>query len=381
MSEPKAFQRCTKTVMDNIADPTIQFDEEGVSNYWYDYHNLHAGKIKHGEEGEALLRSKMEEIKRAGKGIQYDCIIGLSGGVDSTYVAYLVKKHGLRPLAIHFDNGWNSDIAVQNIHKIVNYLKCDLYTLVVDWEEFKDLQLAYLKASVIDIEVLTDHAIVGTLFRQAAKHKIKYVISGNNIATESILPTPWVFNKLDAENIKAIHKKFGTVPMKTYPLFTSVDKKYYFNFKKLNFVEPLNYGTYVKADVKRIISEEIGWKDYGGKHFESIFTRFYQAYILPVKFKVDKRKAHLSNLICSGQMSREEALKELDQPIYDPALEAKDKTFVVKKFGLTESEFDQLMAEAPVPHEKYKTEGPVDQQYPILKPVKKIYRYFNRVKK
>jgi N-acetyl sugar amidotransferase len=366
--------------MDNIADPTIQFDDEGVSNYWHDYQNVHLKKIKQGEEGKKQLQIKVEEIKKAGKGAKYDCIIGLSGGVDSTYIAYLVKQYGLRPLAIHFDNGWNSNIAVQNIHKIVNYLQCDLYTLVVDWEEFKDLQLAYLKASVIDIEVLTDHAIVGTLFRQAAKHNIKHVLSGNNIATESILPSPWVFNKLDAENIKAIHKQFGALPMKTYPLFTFLDKKYYFNFKKLLFVEPLNYGTYVKEEVKRIISEEIGWEDYGGKHFESVFTRFYQAYILPVKFKVDKRKAHLSNLICSGQLSREEALQELEKPIYDTELEKKDKTFVIKKFGLTEAEFDRMMQMPEVPHEKYATEGPIDQHYPILKPVKKIYHYFNRKK-
>lgn len=368
------YQICTKTVMDNIADPNIIFDENGVSNYWYDYQKLASEMLKFGDDGLKHLEDKILEIKTYGKGKKYDCLIGLSGGVDSTYIAYLVKKYDLRALAVHFDNGWNSEIAVQNINNIVSNLGCDLYTLVVDWEEFKDLQLAYLKAGVIDIEALTDHAIFGTLNKLAKKNKIKYVLSGNNVETEAVLPKAWVFNKLDAVNISDIHKQFGKVPLKTFPLLSDLKKRYYLKFHQLEFVYPINYGRYVKEDIKQLISKELNWKDYGGKHFESVFTKFYQAYILPTKFKVDKRKAHLSNLICSNQLTREEALKELEKPIYNPSELEQDTDYILKKFGLSRNEFDQIMNAKPVPHTQYKYDKGFFENHPILRKVKKLIK-------
>lgn len=368
------YQICSKTVMDNIADPNITFDENGVCNYWYDYQKKAKEKVFHGTLGKELFNQKIAEIKAYGKDKKYDCLIGLSGGVDSTYIAYLVKKHGLRPLAVHFDNGWNSEIAVQNINNIIDKLQCDLFTLVVDWDEFKDLQLAYLKAGVVDIEVLTDHAIFGTLNKLAKKNDIKYVISGANIETEYLLPKAWIFNKLDAVNIKAIHSQFGNVPLKTYPLLKEFNKRYYQKFLKLEFVTPINFERYEKEKVKQLISEELNWKDYGGKHFESVFTKFYQAYILPTKFKIDKRKAHLSNLICSNQLSREEALTELEKPIYDPHELSRDMDYVLKKFGLTQQAFNEIMSKEPVPHTNYDYDQGFFEKNIVLRKIKHLIK-------
>jgi len=323
-----AFQQCTKTLMDNISDPDIRFDEEGVCNYWYDYQKAEKEMVLTGEEGKKRLEKLIDDLKRSGHRKNYDCILGLSGGVDSSYTAYIAKKYGLRPLIVHFDNGWNSRIAVKNMQNIIKSLDADLHTLVVDWEEFKSLQIAYLKASVVDIEVLTDHAIFATLYQLAHKHNISHILSGNNVQTEFLIPKHWIYNKTDAINIQDINRKFGNKKLKTYPLLTPLKKKYYLNLKKLEYVSPLNNMEYDKKDVIRTIQKEFDWEDYGGKHHESIFTKFYQTYILPEKFRIDKRKAHLSNLICSHQMTREEAIKELDKPMYDKDELEKDKAWI-----------------------------------------------------
>lgn len=370
----KEFQQCTKTVMDNIADPNITFDENGICNYYYEYFEKEKKHVKKGEEGIAFYNQKIAAIKEAGKNKQYDCILGLSGGVDSSYLAYIAKKEGLRPLVVHFDNGWNSELAVKNIENIVSVLGFDLYTYVINWEEFKDLQLAYLKASVIDIEVLTDHAIAATLYQLAANHKINYFLSGYNIVTEAILPKAWVFSKQDSVNIKAIHKQYGSVPLKTFPFLTPTKKRYYSLGLKIESVPLLNYIEYNKDNVKEVLVNELQWKDYGGKHYESVWTRFYQGYILPEKFKVDKRKAHLSTLICSGQISKEQALQELKEPIYVPEQLAIDKEFVLKKLNLTESSFDELMQLSPKPHTDFETEVySYFDKYPVFKPLRGLY--------
>lgn len=210
--------------MDNIADPNIMFDNQGVCNYYYDYFEKEKKHVIKGDEGMAMFNEKIAQIKADGKNKAYDCILGLSGGVDSSYLAYLAKKEGLRPLVVHFDNGWNSKLAVKNIENIVSKLDFDLYSYVINWEEFRDLQLAYLKASVIDIEVITDHAIKAVLFKLAAKYKINYFLSGFNIVTEGILPSAWVFNKSDAANIVDIHNTYGKIPLKTFPLLTAWKK-------------------------------------------------------------------------------------------------------------------------------------------------------------
>lgn len=374
--EDPNYQQCTLSVMDNIADPDITFDEKGICNYYYEYKRLEESIVSTGEEGKQKLAALLNSIKKEGQGKQYDCVTGISGGVDSSYLVYMAKQWGLRPLIVHFDNGWNSEIAVSNINNIIKYTGFDLYTIVVDWEEFKDLQLAYIKASVVDIEVPTDHAISGTLQRLAAKYGIKHILSGNNVVTEAILPNSWIYNKNDYANLVNIHKKYASIPLKTYPLFGPKEQNYYGTVKGINTVKPLNFLPYNKAEAKRVIASEMGWQDYGGKHYESVFTKFYQAYILPEKFHIDKRKAHLSNLIFSGQVSREEALAELELPLYEQAELQKDLEYVIKKFGLSREEFDRLMKLPRVEHTEFGKMKPLTEEYPILKllrPLKKLF--------
>lgn len=368
------YRQCAMTVMDTIADPRISFDTRGVCNYYYEFKTAEKERVFTGQEGERKLKELTERIKKDGNGKQYDSIMGLSGGVDSSYVAYQAKRLGLRPLAVHFDNGWNSELAVMNIENIVSKLDLDLYTLVVDWEEFKDLQLAYLRASVVDIEVVTDHAITATLFRLAKKYKIKYVLGGSNVATECIMPSDWVFNKNDHINLRAIHQAFGKVPLKTYPMFDTLLKKYSNSILKSGWVSFLNYMPYNKEEVKRTIGRELGWRDYGGKHYESSFTKFYQAYILPEKFGIDKRKPHLSNLICAGQMTREVALEELKKPLYSGEELKQDLVFVLKKFGLSREEFDEIMRLPIRKHSDFAVETSVYDRYWMLKLVKPIMK-------
>lgn len=375
------IQQCTHCILDTTDDPNISFDANGVCNYCREYEEKIKQNVFPGEEGLRRLDKIVERVKAAGKGKEYDCILGLSGGVDSSYVAWYAKKMGLRPLVIHLDNGWNSELAVMNIEKIVSHLGFDLYSYVINWEEFRDIQLAYLKASVVDIEAITDHAISGAIHKLAKKHKVHFVLSGVNMVTEGILPSHWTHRKTDWLNIKSIHKKFGKLPLKTYPYLSYWKHLYYTYFYKIESIPLLNYVPYNKAEAKKIITEKLGWRDYGGKHFESVFTRFYQSFILPVKFKIDKRRAHLSTLICSGQISREEALEELKMPPCDAKMMAEDKQFVVKKFGMTELEFDKIMNEPPRAHMDYPSYIKSHWKYqflvirffrPLIKLVKKI---------
>jgi len=296
------------------------------------------------------------------------------------FVNSLAKQLGLRPLAVHFDNGWNSELAVMNIENIITRLGFDLFTYVIDWNEFRDIQIAYLKASVVDIEAITDHAIFATLYRLAGEKKIKYILSGTNVQTENTLPKSWIFNKHDHINIQSIHKAYGTLPLKTFPFSNAKVKRYYQQVMGVRSVSVINYVDYNKKKIKELIQRELGWRDYGGKHYESVWTRFYQGYILPGKFKIDKRKAHLSDLIFGGQITKEEALEELSKPIYDPAQFKIDYDFVLKKLGLTEEEFNAIMQAPPRSHYDFDYEKPIDVRYPALKPFKTIYRTFFPVK-
>jgi N-acetyl sugar amidotransferase len=359
-------------------DPNITFDAQGICNHCHYYDGEAKLYLKTGEEAKKLLSDTIEKIKAYGKDKKYDCLIGISGGVDSSYVSLLAKEYGLRALCVHFDNGWNSELAVMNIENIVNKLGFDLYTYVIDWEEFKDLQLAYLKASVIDIEVLTDHAIYGAMFKIAKDNDIKYVLGGHNVATEGILPYSWIFNKKDYINIQDIHKQYGSKKLKTFPFLDRKMKKF-ISTSGVEFVNYLNWVPYVKDDVKSILQEKLGWRDYGGKHYESIWTRFYQGYILPVKFGIDKRKAHYATLICSGQMTKAEALEKLKEPIYDPQLLKTDKEFVLKKLGLSEAEFEAIMKTPVRSHWDFETEGSVFNYYPALKPLRPIWHAIKAV--
>jgi N-acetyl sugar amidotransferase len=357
------YRQCSLTVMDNIADPDIRFDENGICNYYHQYKEAEQKEVYQERKGEEKLDQLVGKIKRDGKDKPYDCLIGVSGGVDSTYVAWLVKQCGLRPLAVHLDNGWDSELAVKNVENIITKLGFDLYTLVVNWEEFKDIQLAYLKASVVDIEVVSDHAIFATMYKLAKEKNIGYIISGTNIVTEYIMPPGWLYQKMDFANLEDIHKKFGKIKLKTYPVFDFKKYVYYSALLKLTPISILNYVPYNKKQVKEIIKKELDWRDYGGKHYESLFTKFYQAYILPEKFNIDKRKPHLSTLICSGQMTKEEALKELEQPLYPANELKKDKEYVIKKLGLSEQEFEEIMHLPVRKHEEFKTDKNLKQGY------------------
>jgi N-acetyl sugar amidotransferase len=342
----KTYQMCVRCVMDT-SDPEIVFDSAGMCQHCKNYFRRAPTLLFTDGSGSRRLSNLTDEMRRLGKGREYDCIIGVSGGVDSTYVAYRVKELGLRPLAIHLDNGWDSALAVTNIRKTLDVLDIDLHTDVLDWDEFKDLQLAFLRASTPDSEIPTDHAITAVLLQMAAKHGIKHIVTGSNYATEAIMPASWSQGINDWKYISTIAKRFGTVPLRTFPHFTLADYMFKTQVQRIRFVRILNFVPYVKADAMRIIEKELGWTYYGGKHYESVYTRFFQAYILPRKFGFDKRRGHLSTLICSGQMSRSEALALLEDEICDPKLLEADKEFVIKKLGITQPEFDDIMQATP----------------------------------
>lgn len=348
--------------MDTTASE-ITFDNEGVCSFCRGFDELaHKTIWRPLTVRMAELNTAVENIKTIGKNDKYDCLVGLSGGVDSSYICYWAKQNGLRPLIVHFDNGWNSELAIKNIEKIITATNFDLYTYVINWEDFKDLQLSYIKASVIDIEVPTDQLIFASLYKIARKYKIKSIINGNNISSEAILPRTWYYpDKLDLVNLKNIHKKFGTRPLKNFPKLGLTQQLIYKTLYSMFSVSPLNLLDFDKHEAKQILKREFDWKDYGGKHYESIFTRFYQGYILPRKFGIDKRRAHLSTLIAGGSMKREEALAELGRPTYDPELQAQDYEYALKKFDLSKEMFEKYMREAPVPHSFYGTQW--DKKY------------------
>lgn len=342
------YQICSKTVMDTDGDPDIKFDGNGVCNYYYEFTEKLKIRIPPSEEARKQLASLVDKIRKSGRGKPYDCIIGVSGGVDSTYTAWLVKQFGLRPLAVHLDNGWNSELAVQNIENILNKLELDLHTEVLDWEMFKDLQLSFLKASTPDGEIPTDHAIVSLMYSSAAKFGVKYIISGMNFRNEGMLPPSWARGYLDWRYIKGVQRQFGTKSLKSYPHLSIWRFLHYNLVMGIRNVSILNYVDFRKDDAMKVIERELGWRNYGGKHYESIYTRFYQAYILPNKFGIDKRKAHFSCLIMANcEMTREAALEKLKEPIASPKLMDDDKEYLIKKFGITDEEFDSIMQAPP----------------------------------
>jgi N-acetyl sugar amidotransferase len=342
--EENNYRICSKTIMDTTADPDIIFDELGISKYVNEYHKLIALRVPEKSSAKKHLDQMISKIKKDGKGKEYDCLIGISGGIDSTYVAYLAKEMGLRPLAVHMDNGWNSELAVSNIERTLKKLKIDLHTEVLNWEEFRSIQLAFLKASTPDGEIPTDHAIYAVTMKTAAKYGIKYIISGNNLKTEGILPRSWARGHLDWKYIKSVCKIHGNGVPVHFPHITMASVFYYLYIKGIKNFPILNYIEFNRTDVLEILSKELGWQYYGGKHYESVYTRFYQAFVLPRKFKMDKRRGHLSTLICSGEISRENALMEISKPPYlDEELEKQDLAFVLKKLNLTIEEFNRIM--------------------------------------
>jgi N-acetyl sugar amidotransferase len=340
----------------DTTDPDITFDAEGVSSHALEYDRTMKRYVDAAMAGGRAdeLTSLVEKVKESGRGKPYDCVIGISGGVDSTYLAYQAVKLGLRPLAVHFDSGWNSELAVDNIHNIVSKLGLDLVTDVADWREMRDLQLSFFRAGVANCDTPTDHAFPAVAYREAAKYGIRYILSGHNMATESILPQAWGYNSADAHHLKAIQRRFGSVKLKTYPSM-GIWKRYvwYGYIRPITTIQLLNYLPYRKDEAKRIITEELGWRDYGGKHYESVFTRYFQGYYLPTKFGFDKRKAHLSSLILSDQITREVAITALASPDYSEELVRQDHEFIAKKLGITVPEFDALLSAEPVDYSAY----------------------------
>lgn len=349
----KEYQICTRCIMDTT-DPNIVFDEYGVCNHCREFDEVKSKNWFPNEDGKIKLKEIVDKIKASGKGKEYDCIIGLSGGVDSSYLVHKAVELGLRPLAVHVDAGWNSELAVKNIENICKKLNVDLFTEVINWEEIRDLQVAFLKAGVPNQDIPQDHAFFAGLYSFAVKNNIEYVLSGSNYATEGILPSSWGYNAMDSKHLKAIHKMFGNKKLKTYPVVSFYQYYYYYPIlKKMKVAKLLNYMPYSKDDAIETLEKELDWRYYGGKHFESRFTKFFQAYYLPTRFNYDKRKAHLSSLIVSGLITRERALQEMEKELYSESQLREDKEFIAKKLKLSVQELDDLINMPLKYHEMY----------------------------
>lgn len=372
------YQICTRTVMDT-SDPLISFDENGVCNHVHQYVNWIKSFRLTGKEASDNMDKIITKLRKEGKGKDYDCIMGLSGGVDSSYMSYLVTKvMGLRTLVVHVDTGWNSELAVHNIQSIVQKLDLDLHTLVLDWEEMRDLQLAYFKSGIANQDVPQDHSFIASLYKEAEKFKIKYIMNGGNMSTESILPTAWGYDPSDLKNLKAIHQKYGKIKLKTYPTVSLFEYRLEYPYiKGMSVIRPLEYIDYNKNEAKAFLKNKLGWRDYGGKHYESKFTKYFQAHYLPEKFGYDKRKAHLSSLIVSGQLSRDEALLELRKPLYDPVELKEDITYFAKKLNISIENYYEIMAMAPTDFTQFPNQlVERDNLLKIIKKLKKIKSFF-----
>lgn len=351
----RKYQVCSNCVMDT-SDSKIIFDEKGMCDHCHNYYENIVPNWHPDEVGAKELEKIVAQIKKEGEGKQYDCIIGLSGGVDSSYLAYYaVKKLGLRPLFFACDTGWNLNVAVENVKKIVEGLEQPLYEETVNWEEMKDLQLAFFKSQVPYQDLPQDHVIFASLYNYAAKHGIKYVLTGGNNSTECVRePNEWVYNN-DIKMIKDIHKKFGKTKLKTLPMCSMFKYRLYYRyFKGMKVIKPLDLIPYTKADAIDTLQREFGWEPYANKHFESVFTRFYEGYWLVKKFGYDKRRAHFSSLVLTKQLDRDEALDILKKPPYDEKTAMEDMEYISGKLGITKEEFLEIMAGENKTYEDYK---------------------------
>lgn len=366
-------QTCKRCVMDSTAID-ITFDNNGICNFCNDFFKLKRFFTFSSEKKKDLLKNFILKVKKPK--LKYDCIIGLSGGVDSSYTLVKAVELGLRPLAVHMDNGWNSELANNNIFNLVKKLNVDLYTHVIDWDEYKNLMLAFFDSDVIDVELLYDNAMLGVNFQQAVKHKTKFILSGTNTSTEGMrLPKNWSWFKNDAKNIKYLGKKFRNQKLKTFPSYGTFNYIYCEILKKIKWVTFLDYFEYKKEDALELLMKKYDFKPYGYKHYESIFTRFYQAYILPKKFGVDKRKLHLSNLIVTKQLERNETIRILKKSPYpSPEQEKKDLEFFLKKMDWSHHDLENYIKRKPIEHSFYKSE------LPMWNFLKIVYNFF-KIKK
>lgn len=366
------YQQCVRCVMDTT-DREIAFDKEGRCNHCTDYFQRLAGLTYHGKASDEELERIVGVIRAAGRSSDYDCLVGISGGIDSTYAAYTLKNLGLRTLCVHMDNGWDSEISVRNIKHVVSKLALDYQSHVLDWDRFKDLQVSFLRASVPEAETPTDNAIQGVVYGAAKKHNIKYVISGGNFATEGIFPKSWHYDAKDAKYLRAIHTRFGTTDLQGFPIFSPWDWIYY-KLMGINTIYLLNYVPYSKKLALEVLEGELAWRYYGGKHYESRYTGFIQSYLLFQKFKIDYRRPTLSTQICAGEVSREDALGELAFKPYDPIKIEQEVQYFCKKLGISLSEFREIVAAPPKTYEDY------PNQKAFLELLYGTYRWFSPLK-
>ena len=340
-----SYKICTNCVMDT-SDSRIKFDENGVCDHCNDFQINVKPNWYPNEEGLKRLESTVSKIKEDGKNRDFDCLLGMSGGVDSSFLLHLaVKELGLRPLVFHVDGGWNSELAVNNIQVMIDKLGLDLYTEVINWEEMKDFQLAYFKSGVPHIDIPQDHAFIATLYNFADKHNIKYILNGGNISTECVRnPMEWLYYGTDMAQINDIRKKFGTVKMKSYPFSPILRHKFYLKYiRKIQVVKPLDNLNYIKEDALKLLAEEYGWTPYPQKHFESRFTRFFEGFWLPERFGFDTRRVQFSSLILTGQLSRQEALEKLKKPAYNIETIKDEFNYIAKKLGITSSKLKEYL--------------------------------------
>jgi N-acetyl sugar amidotransferase len=364
------YRICERCAIDSTV-PDVFFDEKGICNHCKIYDEID-GRFSNPSEREQRLREIIDKIKQGGNGKEYDCIVGISGGQDSTYTLYMAHKLGLTPLAVHFDNGWNSKKSIRNIKKITSKLNIDLYTYVVDWDEFKDLQISFLKASVSDAEIPTDIAIKEVLYKTAVQNGVKTILySGSNYRTEGKIPKDWTY--MDGRYVKAVHRKFGSIKLKSYPNYTLWSIFYYHFVKKIKAVRLLELIEFNSNDVITTLETELDWEYYGGKHFESVYTKFFQSYFLPKKFGIDKRRVHYSALIRSGQNTRAEILSKLNQDPYDSKTIKRDLEYVRKKLELSAKEFENIIDRPKRSYKNYPTyDSTREKLLPIIIFLKKL---------
>ena len=337
----KPYQICNKTVMDTNTDPNIIFDKNGISNYFWNFERQVKPHWETGVTGRKKLNSKIKKIKKDGRNRDFDCILGLSGGLDSSFMLHvIVKDFGLRPLVFHVDGGWNSEQAVSNIYNMVNKLNLDLFTEVINWQEMKNFQLAMFKSGVPHLDVPQDMAFIGVLYKYAEKHRIEYILNGGNISTECVpIPLDILYWGTDMIHIKDILKKFGTIPMATFPFSSIYYHKIYLKLVKgIKVLKPLNFMNYVKKDAIATLQSEYNWKNYSNKHYESRFTRFFEGWWLPTRFNFDMRRREYSSLILTNQMKRNEALEYLQKPAFDYETAQKEFSYIADKLEISEDE-------------------------------------------
>ncbi|MEP7221250.1 MAG: N-acetyl sugar amidotransferase [Novosphingobium sp.] len=370
---PANHQICTRCIMDDTA-ADITFDADGVCNYCTEF----LIRLDHFVDPDPVARERklndlVTRVKAQGKGKPYDCIIGVSGGVDSSYTLVRAVQLGLRPLAVHMDSGWNAEVAANNIANLVRGLGVDLYTHVIDWPEIRGLMEAMFAADVRDVEVLYDNALAGVVYGQAARHGLHYILAGSNMATEGMrMPGEWTWHKLDKRNITGISKRFGGPKLKTFPALGTFGYMKHILIDRAHWIAFLDFIDYRKDTALEELQRDYGYKPYAYKHYESVFTRFWQGYMLPRKFGYDKRKPHLSTLVMTGQMTRAEAMARMDEIAYPSQrdLDA-DKQYFLKKMGWSEEKFEAYLARPEVPHDAYPSEAALWERLLAL------YRKFN----